>query len=112
MDMETGCFEIRSELDFVLHFLPMEYFRNAVIPATNTYVAKSKALTWKNLDQVEFLHFLGILLSKAVDGPIHLYWTNENGQFPSMNYGKVMSRNRFEDIMRYLQLSNDSDKEL
>ena len=64
------------------------------------------------MDQVEFLHFLGILLSKAVDGPIHLYWTNGNGQFPSMNYGKVMSRNRFEDIMRYLQLSNDSDKEL
>ena len=55
MDMETGCFEFRSELDFVLHFLPMEYFRN---------------------------------------------------------YGKVMSRGRFEDIMRYLQLSNDSDKEL
>ena len=55
MDMETGCFEIRSELDFVLHFLPMEYLRN---------------------------------------------------------YGKVMSPSRFEDIMRYLQLSNDGDKEL
>ena len=112
MDMETGCFEIRSELDFVLHFLPMEYFHNTVIPATNTYAVKSKALTWRNLDHVEFLLFLGILLSMEVvdiHGPRHLYWANENGLFPSMNYGKVMSGNRFEGIMRYLQLSNDSD---
>ena len=112
MDMETGCFEIRSELDFVLHFLPMEYFHNTVIPATNTYAAKSKALTWKNLDHLEFLHFLGILLSMEVvdiHGPRHLYWANENGLFPSMNYGKVMGHNQFEDIMRYLQFLNDSD---
>ena len=76
MDMETGCFEIRSELDFVLHFLPMEYFRNTVIPATNTYTAKSKALTWKNLDHIESPHFLGILLSMEVvdiHGPRNLY---------------------------------------
>ena len=45
MNMETGCFGIRSEIDFVVHFLPMEYVRNTVIPATNTYAAKSKALT-------------------------------------------------------------------
>ena len=111
MNMETGCFGIRSELDFVVHFLPMGYVRNTVIPATNTYAAKSKALTWKKLNHVEFLHFLGILLSMEVDihGPRHLYWANENGLFPSLNYGKVMSCNRIEDIMRYLQLSNDSD---
>ena len=75
MDMETGCFEIRPELDFVLHFLPMEYFCNTIIPATNTYAAKSKLLTWKNLDHIGFIHFLGILLSMEVvdiHGPIHL----------------------------------------
>ena len=77
----------------------MEYFCNTAIPATNTYAAKSKALTGKNLDHVEFLHFLGILLSMDVvdiHGPRYLYWANENGLFPSMNYGNVMSRNRFE----------------
>ena len=35
MDTTTGCFEIRPGLDFVLHFLPIEYFRNTVILATN-----------------------------------------------------------------------------
>ena len=44
-----------------------------------------------------------------IHGPRHLYWPNENGLFLSMNYGKVMSCNQIEDIMRYLQLSNDSD---
>ena len=99
MDMETGCFEIR-------------YFCNTVTPATNIYATKSKAQTGKNSDHVEFLHLLGILLSvEVVDihGPRHLYWANENGLFPSMNSGKVLSGNRFEDIMRYLQLSNNSD---
>ena len=98
MDMEAGCFEIRSELDFALYILPMEYFRNRVIPATNTYAAKLKALIWKNLDHVEFLHFLDIFLSMEVvdtHEPRHLFWANENGLFPSMNYGKVMIRNRF-----------------
>ena len=66
MDMEAGCFEIRSELDFVLHFLPMEYLRSTVIPATNNFAAKNKAATWTNLDHNEFLHFLGILLSMEV----------------------------------------------
>ena len=112
MDMETGSFKIRSELDFLLHFLLMEYFRNTAIPATNNYAAKSKALTWNKFDHIEFLHFLGILWSMEVvdlHGPRHLYSANENGLFQSKSYGKVMSRNRFEDIIRYLQLSNDSD---
>ena len=66
------------------------------------------------MDQVEFLHFPGILLSMEandIHGPKHLYWANENGLFPGMNYGKVMSYIRFEDIMRYLQLSNDSNRD-
>ena len=80
--MKTGCVEIRSELDFALHFLSMERFHNMVIYATNTCAAKSKAVTWKNLDHDEFLHFLDILLSMDVvdiHGPTHLYWANENG---------------------------------
>ena len=49
-----------------------------------------------------------------IHGPRHLYLANENGMFPNMNYGKIMSRNRFEDIMKYLQLSlnKDSDQQI
>ena len=114
MDMEAGCFEIRSKLDFVLHFLPMEYLWSTVIPATNNIAAKNKAATWANLDHNEFLHFLGILLSMEVVDihvPRHLYWANENGMFPNMNYGKIMSRNQFEDIIKYLQLSHNKDSD-
>ena len=46
-----------------------------------------------------------------IHGPRHLYWANENGMFPNMNYGKIMSRNRFEDIMKYLQLSHNKDSD-
>ena len=108
--MEAGCFEIRSELDFVLHFLPMEYLDTC----HKQFAAKSKAATWTNLDHNEFLHFSGILLSMEVvdiHGPRYLYWANENGMFPNMNYGKIMSRNRFEDIMKYLQLSHNKDSD-
>ena len=44
-------------------------------------------------------------------GPMSLYWANENGMFSNMNYGKIMNHNRFEDIIKYLQLSDDSDSD-
>ena len=95
----------------------MEYLRSTVIPATNNFAAKNKATTWTNLDHNEFLHFLGILLSMEVvdiHGPRHLYWANEDGMFPNMNHGKIMSRNQFEDIMKHLQLSHNkhSDQQI
>ena len=46
-----------------------------------------------------------------IHGPTHLYWANENGMFPNMNYGKIMSRNQFEDIIKYLQLSHNKDSD-
>ena len=35
--------------------------------------------------------------------------TEEDGIFPAMNFGKVISRDRFEDILKYLHLSHASD---
>lgn len=38
-----------------------------------------------------------------------MYWNiEEDGIFPTMNFG-VKRRNRFEDILKYLQLSHASD---
>ena len=33
-------YEIKHEMDFVLHFLPVTYIKNVVIPAANAYAKK------------------------------------------------------------------------
>ena len=39
-----------------------------------------------------------------------LYWNSEEyGIFPVMNFGKVIGRKRFEDILKYLELPHASD---
>ena len=41
-----------------------------------------------------------------------MYWeTNEYGAFPPLNYGRYIAKNRFEEILRYLQLSSSDDKD-
>ena len=44
-------YEIKNEMDFVLH-------KNVVIPATNAY-AKKSVTSWKDMDFDEFLHVIG-----------------------------------------------------
>ena len=108
IDKETGCFEIRSELDFVLYFWPMEYFCNTVISATNTYAAKSKT----NI-KVFGSHWISSFSRHIiVYGDSWYPWAQtfalckyENGLFPSVNDGKVMSCNWFEDIMIVILIS-------
>ena len=51
-------YEIKNEMDFVLHFLPVTYIKNVVIPATNAN-AKKSVTSWKDMDFDEFLHVIG-----------------------------------------------------
>ena len=47
-----------------------------------------------------------------IHGPPHLYWSNsEHTLFPSMKFGDVMSIKRFENILKYLQLSENENEE-
>ena len=48
-----------------------------------------------------------------IDGPRKMY-TEGTNFFPAMNYRKIMSRSRFEDLMRHMQLSfaKDDNKEI
>ena len=102
----------RAELDYTLHFLPMNYIRNIVIPSTNDY-AKTKSLQWKSHNLDEFFHFLEILLSMKVfeiHGPCKMYWNEEGSDlFLAMNLGKIMSLTQFKEIARFLQLSFDQN---
>ena len=90
----------------------MKYINSTVIPATNDH-AKSIKLQWISIDLDEYLHFLGIFLCMEIfeiHGPRRLYWNEEeNLLFPGMNYGKIVTRTRFEELAKYMQLSFDKD---
>ena len=108
--MDSNC--SRAELDYLLHFLPVNHIRNIVIPSKNGY-AKTKSLQWESLNLDEFLYFLGILLSIEVfeiHGLRKMYWNEEGSDlFLAMNFENIMSCTRFEEIARFLQLSFDQD---
>ena len=100
-----------------MHFLPMAYIRDIMIPNTNLH-AKRQDPKWKDMDLDEFLHVLGLLLAMEVyeiHGPRRLYWSsNINELFPGMNFEKVMACKRFERITAFLQLSGaiDADQQV
>ena len=76
-----------------------------------------KIKAWKDITLGEFINVQGIFQSMEV---YHLperrmYWrTDDNGVFHAMNFGKIVSRVRFEQILSCLQLSfaNDSDQQI
>ena len=54
------------------------------------------------------MHFLGFIYAMEVCKLLErrLYWRkDDNGMFKAHNYGKIMSLTCFENIMKYLQLS-------
>ena len=62
-------------MDFVLHFLPLTYIKNVVMPATNAY-AKKSVTSWKDIDFDEFLDVIGIFLAMEaheIHGPRRFY---------------------------------------
>ena len=107
-------YTITSELDYILHFLPIQHIKEAIIPNTNKY-AKKQDPRWIDIDFDEVLHVLGLLIAMEVyeiHGPQRLYWSPKvNNLFPSMDFGKVMACRRFETILKYLQLSNSDNED-
>ena len=88
----------------------MSYITHTIIPA------KKNNFKWIDLDIHEFLHVLSLLLATEIydiHDPQCLYWSNrEHFLFPSMKFGEVMSIKRFENILKYLQLSeNENEKQ-
>ena len=57
--------KIRSELVYVLYFIPMNYINDTIIPVTIDYV-KIQNLRWRELNFIEFLHLMRIFLSMVV----------------------------------------------
>ena len=104
-------YEIKGELAYFLHFMPMTYLHDTIIPATNA-TARASISEWEEVNIEQMLQVFGMLLGMGMFRlpERHMYWHEErNGIFPAMEYGKIMSRKRFEDIIKWLQLSSSPD---
>ena len=107
-------YTIKSELDYILHFLPIQHTQETIILNTNKYHKKQDP-RWTDVDFDEVLHVLGLLIAMEVyeiHGPQRFYWSSQvNNLFPSMDFGNIMTYRRFETILEYLQLSNLDDED-
>ena len=110
MNLKLNCYDCV----FVQIFLPITFIRNVVIPETNRN-AKENDVKWEDIDLDEFLNLLGLLLEMEVyviHGPRRLYWAkSRHDLFPSFDFGKIMSRNRFEQIIKFMKLSVSDDED-
>ena len=111
--MNLDSYHIRREIDYFFAFLPYDYIKNEMIPATNLY-GKNFFASFKQMTIDDFIHVMGMLYSMEVyQLPVRrMYWNTEPiGIFPAMDFGRVMSRSRFEEILRCLQFSSHKDKD-
>ena len=86
---------------------------NGLLPATNLFASKENE-KWKDVTFVEFINFLGLMYFMEVYRlpEQSMYWRTEaDGAFLGMCFGKYMTRNRFEDIIKYLTLSFEENRD-
>lgn len=71
----------------------------------------ARATAWKNLTVDEFKKFLAVLYNMGLikKAAISEYWIGTFGSQKTDWFGKVMSRNRFQYILKFLHIS-DVDK--
>ena len=111
--MYLDSYHIRREFDYFFAFLPYDYIKNKMIPATNLY-GKNFFASFKQMAIDNFIYVMRMLYSVEVyQLPVkRMYWNTEPiGIFPAMDFSRVMSRSRFEEILRCLQFSSHEDKD-
>ena len=100
-----------NELQYLLHFLAGNYVRDILISASNNF-ASIKNKSFSNISYSKLIiGFSLIYVGEVYKLPERrLYWNSEEyGIFPVLNFGKVIGRKRFEDILKYLELPHASD---
>lgn len=99
-----------NELQYLLHFLPGNYVRDILISASNNIASiKDKSFSYISYSKLIIGFSLIYVLEVYKLPERRLYWNSEEyGTFPVMNFGKVIGRNRFEDILKYLELPHAS----
>eukprot|EP00122_Pirum_gemmata_P020669 Pgem_evm1s19311 len=103
----------KSIFRFFEHFMPVEFVETVILPCTNDYAEEMNS-NWKPVNKGEFYRWLGLwclMLVHRHPGR-RMYWSKPDSDVPvSYDFGKYMSRNRFEDILAYLRL-DDFDEDL
>lgn len=102
-----------NELDYFLHFFPLNYLREVILPETNK-CGQTTLSGWIQISVGEFLVWLGIrFVQETVRlSSIHDYWnTPQNGAFPAMNMETYMAKARFFQIGRVLKLAATAETE-
>ena len=90
------------ELQYLFWFLPRKYIESVLLPATNLFASKENE-KWKDVTFVEFIIFLGLKYFMEVYRlpERRMYWRTEaDGALLGMCFGKYMTRNRFEGIIK------------
>ena len=97
-------------IDFVFHFLPMEYFQESFLPSLNKR-ANVLERNWKAVEMDEFMNFWGLLLFMTVERlpERRTYWSQEDkGLHKAHNFGSYMTRIRFKSILKGIIFSIDA----
>ena len=98
---------VKSELDYFMQMYPHEHIEQT-LAATNKNLKKNRKLTIK-----EWFQFLGILIAMSFVGglPRDTLWAEPGEKLISYNFGRWMSRNRFETILAAFSFTVDADGE-
>ena len=97
---------LHTVLGYFNHFLPVAYFKDTVLPATNACL--TDPMRWE-----EFLLFIGlILLMATTQGNARQYfWSSDNPEMfsgASFRLNAFMLRRRFENILRHLRFTAET----
>lgn len=107
------CAEIADKDAFFFHFFPTKFVKENLIPSTNKFASQHNVNL--NLTYEEFIRFLGLIYSMEIyklPSRDMYWWDKPRGIFPALNFGSVMSRSRFNDIIAYLAYSDNEDENL
>ena len=106
--------DMKSILDYFLHFSPLTYEIEQVIPLINELGYVTYGAEWTDIDLGVFLRYLGLRFYQEVTRLpcTRWYWEAESdGLFPAHNLGRFMPRIQFEQISSCLVLSSSVDDE-
>ena len=103
---------MQDELSYLIHFLPIAYIRDVLLRATNEYGTRNvQGFTVITFEEFMIFHGLVYAMEVVKLPERRMYWKDiQSDVFPKINFGNHMARNRFEEILGYLQFSFSDDK--
>jgi hypothetical protein len=100
---------VTSPLDYFELFLPLSLVQY-VASCTNQYAISKKAKNWEPTNPSELYLFFGLIVYMGIDRlpELPMYWSSQNTHsFVS----DTMSRNRFQQLLRYFYVSTQEQQQ-